>query len=141
MKSGRLLIVFVVAALAFSALAAPVAAQSERSPILAGAFELFLPTTGFAYAGDWKRGLLPNAVRIGSVVGIVATDACADDDESGGTCIALVAALAISHVWATVGAVKTAQDRNRALEAAPRELVLRPGPTSGSLSFGLAIRR
>jgi hypothetical protein len=61
-------------------LAAPVSGQSERSPVLAGALELFVPTAGFAYAGDWERGLLPNAVRIGSVVGIVATDACVRDN-------------------------------------------------------------
>ena len=37
----------------------------ERSAILSGVFEYF-PTAGFAYAGDWKRGFLPNAFRVAS---------------------------------------------------------------------------
>ena len=44
----------------------------ERSVVLSGVLEYF-PTLGFAYAGDWKRGFLPNAFRVASFIGIFST--------------------------------------------------------------------
>lgn len=116
------------------------AGQGERSPVLAGGLELFLPTVGFGYAGDWQRGLLPNVVRVGSVVGIVATDVCDSAEGNDATCAVLAGTLAIAHVWATIGAVNTARDHNRTVGQGSTALLLRPGQ-SGSLRIGMSLRR
>lgn len=42
-----------------------------RSPLVAGLLEFYVPTVGYAYAGDWTRGLLPTAVRGAATVAIV----------------------------------------------------------------------
>jgi hypothetical protein len=36
-----------------------------RSPTAAALLEAVIPTAGFAYGGEWRRGLLPNALRVG----------------------------------------------------------------------------
>ena len=108
-----------------------------RSPVLAGALELFLPTVGFAYAGDWKRGLPPNIVRVGAVVSIVATDWCREDGDDA--CAVLGLLLGVGHVWATIGAVNTARDRNRRSEPSSVGLLFRPA-SNGSLRVGVSLR-
>lgn len=128
-----------IALLGTIALASPVTAQSTRSAGLAGTLELFVPTAGFAYAGEWTRGLLPNAVRIGSVVGMVSN--CDPDRGDRGTCAALAGVFLVSHIWATVGAANTARDRNRSLGAADAGLVVLQGPADGALSVGLRLAR
>lgn len=122
-------------------MAGEVAAQSERSPVLSGALELFVPTAGFGYAGDWRRGVLPNVIRIGSLAGLLVSDVCESDNGNDGACAALAATLAISNIWAIVGAVNTARDRNRAVGATSPGLALFPGPSTGSFSIGLALPR
>lgn len=128
-----------IALLGTIALTSRAAAQSTRSSGLAGALELFLPTAGFAYAGEWTRGLLPNAVRIGSVVGIVSN--CDPDRGDRGTCAAFAGVLLASHIWATVGAANAARDRNRSMGAAAPGLVVLQGPADGALSVGLQLTR
>lgn len=121
------------------AIASPLSAQSTRSSGLAGTLELFIPTAGFAYAGEWTRGLLPNAVRIGSVVGIVSD--CDPDRGDRGTCAAFAGVLLLSHIWATVGAANTARERNRSLGASDAGFVVLQGPADGALSVGLRLTR
>lgn len=128
-----------IALLGASALPSRAMAQSNRSSGLASTLELFIPTAGFAYAGEWTRGLLPNAVRIGSVVGIVSH--CDPDRGDRGTCAAFAGVLLVSHIWATVGAANTARDRNRSLGAAAPRLVVLQGPADGALSVGLRLAR
>ena len=50
-----------------------VAEEGRRSPALAGVLDLLLPTAGHAYAGDWAKGLLPNAIRLGGLAFSIAT--------------------------------------------------------------------
>lgn len=98
----------------------------QRSPFAAGLLETALPTGGYAYAGDWGRGLLPNALRVASLFGIVGT---CDDTEEG--CAEWSVAYLALTVWAVWGAVDTAQDHNRSLSGAMRRVSVGPGPEGG----------
>ena len=113
--------------------------EGERSNVLSGVIELYLPTVGFAYAGDWKRGLLPNALRIGSFIGLLSTVDFLDDSSSSDTAAGLwVIAFLGTTVWAVVEAVNTANDRNRAVRAARSQLSVAPAPFGG-VSVGLRL--
>lgn len=111
------------------------AVAHEHSPFVAGLVEWILPTAGFAYAGDWKRGLAPNAARVGGMVLLLSTY-----DEDTEDCPAACAVGAVAFlggtVWAIYGAVVTAKDHNGRLRAAASRMDLGPGP-EGSLSMGL----
>ena len=43
-------------------------AYNKKSPELAIGFTILLPTTGYAYAGNWEKGLLFLGGRIGSLI-------------------------------------------------------------------------
>ena len=58
-----------------------VVVSGERFPLVSGVLEFYLPTIGFAYGGDWKRGLIPNAFRVGSFIGLYLTFNLFDFDE------------------------------------------------------------
>ena len=110
----------------------------ERSAILSGVFEYF-PTAGFAYAGDWKRGLLPNAFRVTSYIGAFATYDPLSNESSPDTAeAAWIVAVVATNVWAVVGAVNTARDRNRAVRATRPQLSVAPAPFGG-VSVGLQL--
>ena len=113
--------------------------EGERSNVLSGVIELYLPTVGFAYAGDWKRGLLPNAIRIGSLIGFFSTvdlfdSSSSSDDAAGLWAIAFLGAT----VWAVVEAVNTANDRNDAIRVRRAQLSVAPAPFGG-VSVGLRL--
>jgi len=111
----------------------------ERSNVLSGVIELYLPTVGFAYAGDWKRGLLPNAIRIGSFIGLLSTIDFLDSSSSSDTAAGLWAiAFLGTTVWAVVEAVNTANDRNRAVRLRRAQLSVAPAPFGG-VSVGLRL--
>ena len=110
----------------------------ERSAILSGVLEYF-PTVGFAYAGDWKRGFLPNAFRVASFIGAAATFDPLGNESSSDTAFAVwVSAVVATTVWAVVGAVNTAKDHNRAVRATPTQLSVAPAPFGG-VSVGLRL--
>ncbi len=109
---------------------------SHHSPWTAGVVEWVLPSAGFAYAGDWKRGLLPNAIRVASIVTIVA-GAEDDGDSCGNGCAALGLTVVASTIWAVIGAVNTAHDHNARVRE-PRSFIMGPAPQGGvSLGFRL----
>ena len=114
---------------------------SRRSPVLAGALEYFIPTIGHAYAGDWKRGIGSNIVRIGGVIlvaieqqgseGVLPSDSgCAE------MCLIGVGVAAVGTAWAIWSAVKTANDFNNERSTAPLTLTLSPTPDGGFLIGG-----
>ena len=109
----------------------------ERSVVLSGVLEYF-PTLGFAYAGDWKRGFLPNAFRVASFIGLFSTvdflDSSSPDTAETVWGVALIA----TTVWAVVGAVNTAKDHNRAVRATRTQLSVAPAPFGG-VSVGLRL--
>ena len=48
--------------------ASQVVVISEKSPFAAGVLEVFtLPTIGYAYAGNWRRGIPSGLVRLGGL--------------------------------------------------------------------------
>ena len=84
--------------------------DSRRSAGLAVLLEWFVPTVGHAYAGNWKRGLLPNAVRVSG--GVLLSSALLHGDLSTGTFEAGVIMMAAGTVWAMARAGKTARAYN-----------------------------
>jgi len=107
----------------------------ERSAVLSGVLEYF-PTLGFAYAGDWKRGFLPNAFRVASFIGAGVTfDPLGNESTAS---VVWVLAVIATSVWAVVGAVNTAQDHNRAVRATRSQLSVAPAPFGG-VSVGLRL--
>lgn len=111
---------------------------THHSPWASGLLEMTFPTAGFAYAGDWTRGFLPNAVRLASLVGVGVT---AEDD--GETCDDACAAWSLavlgSTIWAIIGAVNTAHDYNEAVRE-PASLIFQPSP-AGGMSLGIRLGR
>ena len=82
--------------------------SESRSALLSGVLEWYVPTMGYAYAGDWSGGLLPNAVRLGGVVAIwvgVGTD-------SESVLYTGVVAFTAGTVWAVAGAAHAARRRS-----------------------------
>jgi hypothetical protein len=119
-----------------------------RSPVLAGALELLMPvpTLGYAYAGNWRRGLLPGGVQVlglflvSAGVGGVIFDGLfgGDDDASCGALCPVGATMIVGgRVWATVGAARTARTRNLERGGA---LSLQWVPTSGGIGILAAYR-
>ena len=94
--------------------------HDHRAPVMAGALDFFLPTLGYAYAGDWRRGLLPGGVRIVGVGLIVhgLSKATVDglfggDADCGSQCSLGLGMVVVGTVWGTVGAARTAHLHNR----------------------------
>jgi len=108
----------------------------ERSAVLSGVLE-YIPMVGFAYAGDWKRGLLPNAFRVASFIGFAATVDFLSPSCSAACTVSGFAMVATS-VWAVVGAVNTARDHNKAARVPRSSLSVAPAPFGG-LSVGLRL--
>ncbi len=109
----------------------------ERSAVLSGVLEYF-PTLGFAYAGDWKRGFLPNAFRVASFIGLSSTLDFLDSSSPDTAEIVWGVAVIATTVWAVVGAVNTAKDNNRAVRATRSQLSVAPAPFGG-VSVGLRL--
>ena len=99
---------------------APGSTEKKKSVGLAILFEYLVPTLGHAYAKNWKRGLLPNAVRVTGLIlsfnGLILVD-CLDDTDcsyDSGTFEAGLVMLAVGTVWAMVRAGNTAKAYNEA---------------------------
>lgn len=115
----------------------PGSGAHTHSPVAAGLIEWLIPTAGFAYGGDWTRGFLPNALRIGGLVGLLAT--CdGPGDSTGDGCGSFAIVSVAGGIWAIVGAVSTARDHNAGVIAATSRLEVSPGPER-SLSVGLSL--
>jgi hypothetical protein len=114
---------------------------TRHSPIVSGLVEFVLPTAGFAYAGDWTRGFLPNAFRVAALIGFGVTADGPEGDvcEGEGACQAWGIAVLGTTVWSIVGAVQTANDHNRAISDLEGRLFVEPAPVGGvSVGFRLA---
>lgn len=90
----------------------------SRSPGLAAGLEFLfpVPTLGYAYAGDWRRGLLPGGVQVVGASLIVAgiTETVIDglsgdtDADCGSLCAVGITMLIGGRIWSTVGAARAA---------------------------------
>jgi hypothetical protein len=109
----------------------------EHSPTASALLEFVFPTAGFAYAGDWHRGFLPNAFRIAATIGVAAQES---GDECEDECAVWAVALLGTTVWAMVEAVRTAKDYNAVIREPASLLLVEPGPYGG-VSMGLRLTR
>ncbi len=112
--------------------------QSRVSPTTAGILEFMIPTAGFAYAHDWKRGLLPNLARVLSVVGMVRSGDVILNDVCENECKVFQATLVAATIWATIGAVRTANAYNSSA-AQPRVSAYWAPMPSGRWVLGLRV--
>jgi len=100
-----------------------------RSAFLSGLIEYFVPTVGYAYAGNWKKGLLPNAVRTAGFIAAVSADDSVDDCEA--VCVAGAVAAVGGTIWAIFGAQRTAKRRERGPRPLEDRVFLESGPLGG----------
>ena len=88
---------------------------SEKSPFAAGVLEvLTLPTIGYAYAGNWRRGIPSGLVRLGGV-GLVASQQFTifgDPPPCRDRCVAGAVILGLGTIWALIDAVGTTKREN-----------------------------
>ena len=115
--------------------------QGRKDPFVAAGLEIVLPVLGHAYAGNAKRGILPNAVSVGGFVGMVAR---IDVDIFGSSepetlDYVLLAAFLGGRVWAIVSAARTANDHNRSLSSGNANFSLFPTP-DGRIGVGMNLR-
>ena len=113
--------------------------QGRKDPFVAAGLELVLPILGHAYAGNAKRGILPNAVSLGGFVGLVARIDPLGSSEADALDYALLAAFLGGRIWAIVSAAGTANDHNRSLSSGNANLSLLPTP-DGRLGVGMNLR-
>jgi hypothetical protein len=117
-------------------------APSHKSPLAAGLLEWFtVPTVGYAYAGDWSRGIPSGLVRLtgfGLVLSAVNVDEPVDD-ACGGRCALGLAMFLGGSAWAVIDAVNTAErenDRRRSTSAGVSAL---PTIVDGRVGFRVQI--
>jgi hypothetical protein len=143
----RMLLIVAALALLVPATARCQAAETVRvgsthSALAAGLLEWVFPTAGFAYAGDWKRGLLPNVLRVGSYVGFVATAdwiSGGNECEGDAACVVFGLSSVATTVWAIVGAVHAAQDYNASIVQQASGLFVQPSGHGGvAVGFRIA---
>ena len=111
--------------------------QGRKDPFVAAGLEMVLPILGHAYAGNAKRGILPNAVSVGGFVGMVARIDIFGEPET--LDYMLLAAFLGGRVWAIVSAARTANDHNRSFSPGNAHLSLFPTP-DGRLGVGMNLR-
>ena len=115
--------------------------QERKNPAVAAGLEIVLPILGHAYAGNAKRGLLPTAVSVGGLVGLVARIDIDifGDSEPETLDYMLLAAFLGGRVWGVVSAARTANDHNRSLSSGNANLSLFPTP-DGRVGVGMNLR-
>jgi len=113
----------------------------RKSPVTAGVLEYVCPFAGYVYAGDLRRGLMPNLLKFGGLFLVVASVGCDDQPPPGEADTngcndrqtqAMVGALSflVGYVWSIIDAYDTAKDHNRALlDRLSLQAVKRPGGT------------
>lgn len=121
--------------------------EGTRSPLAAGLLEWAVPTVGYAYAGNWRRGIVPNLVVVGGLVLTLnafveeSMDVwTADEPECDTGCWIGLALLVGGKIWAIAGAVDEASDFNRRLRGAVSAMTLET-TAGGGLSVGLRVNR
>lgn len=118
-------------------------AVSDKSPVTAGVLEWFVPTLGYAYAGNWSRGIPPALVRVTGVILIFSQQFVLFDEPPPcrGECLAGVALLLGGTVWAIVDAGNTATRQNARRRASLLGGTVVPtfGPAGPVISFSLSV--
>jgi len=108
-----------------------------RSPILAGYKEWTLPFSGYAYGGDWRKGIVPNILRIGGVAAICV--GVAGERLNPVTFTTGFAVGGVGTIWAVTGAVMVTKHRNALINSNGAEIKLSLGVNSSQLlSIGMS---
>ncbi len=91
-----------------------VAVVSEKSPVAAGVLEWAFPTLGYAYAGNWSRGVPSALVRITGLVLFMEDQFVifGEPPPCEGQCVLGVAMALGGTIWAIVDAGRTATREN-----------------------------
>ena len=119
------------------------AVVSTRSPALAGTLELLtLPTVGYAYAGNWLRGVPSALLQVVGVGLVIEQQFCLcifeEPPPCEGQCILGIAMAIGGRVWAVIDAAATARRANEDRRTAALGPVL--VPTFGGAGPGLGVR-
>ena len=113
---------------------------SEKSAMVAGALEWIFPTVGYAYAGNWVRGLPSAGLRIGGL--LLALDrqsvSFGETPPCQGQCVLGLVMAVGGTIWAIVGAGSTARHENDRRRAAARGVQV--APTFGAGGAGVGVR-
>ena len=133
------LLIFVAIPVAGQSAADTVRVGHRHSPAAAGIIEFFLPSAGFAYAGDWTRGLPPNVVRLGAGIAFARTYDEATESCEGSGCRTWAFVFLASTIWSVVDAVRAAGAYNEQVDALVAALAVESHP-AGGLSFGIRLR-
>lgn len=120
----------------------PPATSRSPNPLVAGVVEWVVPTVGYAYAGDWRKGLVPNTVRVGGLV-LFATQVnsaarSSEEDRCPSACVAGFILAGVGTVWAVVGAASTASSRAHRNRDVGARISVTPTSVRG-MSVGLRV--
>ena len=88
---------------------------SEKSPFAAGGLEVFtLPTIGYAYADNWRRGIPSGLVRLGGIGLIVSQQLTifGDPPPCLDLCVAGTVIFSLGTIWAVIDVVGTTKREN-----------------------------
>ncbi len=123
--------------------ASQVVVISERSPVLAGALEVFtLPTIGYAYAGNWRRGIPSGLVRLGGLGLILSQQftTLGDPPPCRGRCVAGAVIFGWGTIWALIDVVGTTKRENQKQRERAVEVAVLPNVRSFGASLAVRVR-
>ena len=116
---------------------------SERSPVLAGALEVFtLPTIGYAYAGNWRRGIPSGVVRLGGL-GLILSQQftiLGDPPPCRGRCVAGAVIFGLGTIWAVIDVVGTTKRENDKRRERAGAMAGAPSTARGPLGPSISTR-
>lgn len=118
---------------------AQVVSAPEKSPVVAGVLEWVVPTVGYAYAGNWLRGVPPALVRIAGLALVFEQQFVifGEPPPCTGQCVLGTAMMIGGTVWAIIDAARTATRENERRRTAPLGATL--VPTYGAAGVGLGV--
>ena len=116
---------------------------SEKSPFAAGVLEVFtLPTIGYAYADNWRRGIPSGLVRLGGM-GLVVSQQftiLGDPPPCRGRCVAGAVIFGLGTIWALVDVVRTTKRENERRRERAIGVAVLPNIRSSGASVTLRVR-
>jgi hypothetical protein len=122
------------------------ATAPQRNPTTAGVLEaLTIPTLGYAYAGNWARGLPPAMIQLLGVGLILEQQYCLcifeDPPPCEGACTAGIILVVGARLWAMVDASSTAKRSNARAQGSLSGSRMMPilSPTRAGVSFRIPI--
>ena len=112
----------------------------KKNAAVAAVLEYTFPFVGYAYAGNWRRGLAPGGMALGGFLLLAPcayTDLGPCSDNQQIAALAGITLIVASRIWGAVGASHTATDHNRTLR---QRLQIEPGRTPDGFALGVRLR-